>query len=508
MLITEIYKETIKMVNRFNLVKVQTTNKISFFITVLTIMMFSFNLSYATDPQLQPTVITVSEAEFQVDGKGKKTKEFQLTFTHPDGTKDSKGYFANKGDMFHVLVENKSTSPITIHWHGLIVPSDQDGVPDVSQILIQPGQKKLFNYRLLQAGTYWMHSHQKFQEQKQLSAPLVIYDGNDKYKDSQEVIMFLEDFTYIDPQVIFDNLRNAKMSTPKKGSGNDLNDITYDAFLTNKKTFAAPDVISVQPLKKVRLRIINASSATNFEIDTGELLATLISVDGENIEPIEGHSFPIGIANRIDLIVNIPTTGGAFPIKALAEGTNKQTGLILKTDDASAPKISSNADNKMGRVNYYGLETKLKGKRSLANKKVNVHLHYVLDGKMNGYIWTMNNQVWPDVTPKVINFGDRVEVIYENKSAMSHPMHLHGHVFQVIEIDGKPLLKGAMRDTILVQPYSTVKIQFDALNPGVWANHCHNLYHLNAGMFTTIEYQHYPKPDFYLKTISPYQNKN
>lgn len=127
-------------------------------------------------------------------------------------------------------------------------------------------------------------------------------------------------------------------------------------------------------------------------------------------------------------------------------------------------------------------------------------MHYVLDGQMNGYIWTMNKQSWPDVTPKVIHFGDRVEMIYENQSSMSHPMHFHGHVFQVTEIDGQPL-DGAMRDTLLVQPHSTVKVQFDALNPGIWANHCHNLYHLNAGMFTTFEYQHYPKPDFYLKTI-------
>ncbi|HHL3492891.1 TPA: multicopper oxidase family protein [Legionella pneumophila] len=490
-----------------NKITVRTLSPISFFIMIATLMITPFNPSHATDSKRKPTVITVSEEEFQVDGKGEKTKEFKLSFTHPDGTKDNKGYFANKGDMFHVLVENKSASPITLHWHGLIVPSDQDGVPNVSQILIQPGQNKLFNYRLLQAGTYWMHSHQKFQEQKQLSAPLIIYDNDDPYKDLQEVILFLEDFTYKDPQLIFDQLRNAKMDMKKMDAGNDLNDVTYDAFLANKKTLAAPDIISVQPLKKVRLRIINASSSTNFKIDTEKLSATLIAVDGENIEPIVDSSFPIGVGNRIDLIVEIPSEGGAFPIKALAEGTNKQTGLILKTDNTLTPTLSPNTNNKMGRVDYYQLEKKLKGKNILASKKINARLHYVLDGQMNGYIWTMNNESWPDVSPKVIHFGDRVEMIYENKSSMSHPMHFHGHVFQVTEIDGQPL-DGAMRDTVLVQPHSTVKVQFDALNPGIWANHCHNLYHLNAGMFTTFEYQHYPKPDFYLKTIEQSKSKN
>lgn len=107
----------------------------------------------AQDTTQTPTRITVSERDFQVDGKGKKVKHFKLTFTHPDGSQDEKGYFAEKGDMFNVVVENKSSVPITIHWHGLIVPSNQDGVPHVSQVLLQPGDNKHFNYRLQQSGT-------------------------------------------------------------------------------------------------------------------------------------------------------------------------------------------------------------------------------------------------------------------------------------------------------------------------------------------------------------------
>jgi FtsP/CotA-like multicopper oxidase with cupredoxin domain len=482
-------------------------SKILIAISLLSLLALSCNRVYATDVKTKPTVITVYEKSFQVDGKGKKTKEFELVFTHPDGTKDTKGYFAKKGDMFNVLVENKTSIPITIHWHGLIVPSSQDGVPDVSQVLIEPGQNKSFYYRLLQSGTYWMHSHQKFQEQKQLSAPLIIYDEKDGYKGLQEVVMFLEDFTYKDPQTLFNNLRNAKMVMGQDKAGSDLNDVDYDAFLTNKKTLNAPDIISVLPAKKVRLRIINASSSTNFQINTGKLNATLIAVDGEGVKPINGYEFPIGIANRLDLIVDIPASGGVFPIKALAEGTNKQTGLVLKTNGSKVPLLSAKASKMMGRVDYYKLEKKLKGKRSLSSKKIDTRLHYVLGGKMKGYVWTMNNQTWPNITPSVVNFGDRVEITYENKTPMSHPMHFHGHVFQVTEIDGTPIEGGAMRDTVLVQPNSTVKVQFDALNPGVWVNHCHNLYHLNAGMLTTIQYQHYPKPDFYLKAIGQFNKK-
>ncbi|MFW2572288.1 multicopper oxidase domain-containing protein, partial [Legionella sp. 29fVS95] len=112
---------------------------------------------------------------------------------------------------------------------------------------------------------------------------------------------------------------------------------------------------------------------------------------------------------------------------------------------------------------------------------------------------------WPKINPKVIKKGQRVELVFTNKTAMSHPMHFHGHVFQVTEINGKPLKDGARRDTVLVQPFTTIKVQFDADNPGIWMNHCHNLYHMAGGMMTTIEFAGYPKPAFYLSTIGKTQ---
>lgn len=120
---------------------------------------------------------------------------------------------------------------------------------------------------------------------------------------------------------------------------------------------------------------------------------------------------------------------------------------------------------------------------------------------MAGYVWTINKQSWPKITPSLINYGDRIEMIFINKNSMSHPMHLHGHVFQVTEIDGQAIKDGAKRDTVLVQPNTTVKVQFNADNPGVWVMHCHNLYHLAAGMLTTLQYQGYSLPTFYLNVL-------
>lgn len=480
------------------------TNSISRFIVLLLVFGLSVcsKLSHSQTAKSKPTLISVVKTPFSLDNKGKTTEVYDLIFTHPDGSKDRKGYFANKGEMFHTIVKNETASPITIHWHGLIVPSNQDGVPYVSQLPIGPGQEKRFHFRLLQSGTYWMHSHVGFQEQLMLSAPLIIYEPGEKKEKQQEVIMFLEDFSYQNPKLVFEKLRQAPMKAMNKAPTRaDLNDVNYDAFLTNKKTLNQPDIISVDVNRPIRLRIINASSSTNFKIELGALNGHLIAVDGQKIKPVLRHQFPIGVANRLDILLELPKGGGYYPIIAQGEGTRMLSGLVLKSKNAIAKPFNTQANENMGRVKYYELERKLHALNPLPRRKINKRIALVLGGTMKAYKWTINNQSWPKITPNVINFGDRVEIIYKNTTGMSHPMHFHGHVFQVTQIDEQVLQNGAVRDTVLVQPHSTVKVEFDALNPGIWVNHCHNLYHLNAGMLTTIQYQNYPKPNFYLQKI-------
>jgi FtsP/CotA-like multicopper oxidase with cupredoxin domain len=107
---------------------------------------------------------------------------------------------------------------------------------------------------------------------------------------------------------------------------------------------------------------------------------------------------------------------------------------------------------------------------------------------MQGYVWTLNNVAYGHDTPLAVREGERVEIVLANKTPMPHPMHLHGHSFQVVQIDGGPRFAGALRDTVLVPPMSRVVIAFDADNPGHWAFHCHLLYHMEAGMMTTVRY--------------------
>jgi FtsP/CotA-like multicopper oxidase with cupredoxin domain len=110
---------------------------------------------------------------------------------------------------------------------------------------------------------------------------------------------------------------------------------------------------------------------------------------------------------------------------------------------------------------------------------------------MKNYSWSMNGQVWPYVTPFKIKSNQRVEMVFNNENGMQHPMHFHGHVFQITEINGKPV-NGRQGDTINVMPHTSVKVAFDSMNPGIWALHCHILYHQAGGMMTTVNYENYP----------------
>jgi FtsP/CotA-like multicopper oxidase with cupredoxin domain len=109
---------------------------------------------------------------------------------------------------------------------------------------------------------------------------------------------------------------------------------------------------------------------------------------------------------------------------------------------------------------------------------------------MSPYAWAIDGGMWPDYRPLHVRTGERVEVEMVNLTGMAHPMHLHGHVFQVIALQGKPVT-GAMRDTVMVPANGSVTVAFDADNPGRWLFHCHNLYHMATGMMSALVYDDY-----------------
>ncbi|MHB1111202.1 MAG: multicopper oxidase family protein, partial [Devosia sp.] len=270
-------------------------------------------------------------------------------------------------------------------------------------------------------------------------------------------------------------------TTGMAGMAMDLNDIEYDAYLANDRTLDDPEIVPVERGGRVRVRIINGATATAFTIDLGELEGELIAVDGQDVQPVTGKRFPMAMGQRIDLRLTLPNEARSFPILALRQGSVARTGFILRPSGADVAKIATSAGDAAPALDLV-LEARLQALAPLASRAADKMFEMRLTGGMAAYRWGLQTSA-----PILVDMGDRVEITMRNASMMAHPMHLHGHHFQVVAIDGQRF-SGAVRDTVLVPPMRSVTIAADADNPGQWAFHCHHLYHMATGMMSTFAY--------------------
>ena len=289
----------------------------------------------------QSTTLTLGRRTIEVNGRSASV----FGIRQPDGTS---GLFLNSGQPFRVDVVNDIGEDTSIHWHGQKPPYLQDGVADRNVPLIAAGNMQSYEFPAT-PGTHWMHSHHGVQEQALLAAPLIVRSAEDEAADVQEVTILLHDFSFRPPEEILAGLIGGStagghgMSGMEMGDrggmagmdhagmghsglggmagmpmGMDLNDVEYDAFLANDRTLGDPMVVRVERTGRVRLRIINGAASSAFWIDLGGLVGKVVAVDGNAVVPVAGRRFPIAIAQRLDLTVEVPA--GAFPVFAQVEG--------------------------------------------------------------------------------------------------------------------------------------------------------------------------------------------
>lgn len=449
------------------------------------------------------------------------------------------GAVLQPGARFAFDLVNALGEETIIHWHGQTPPDSEDGVAGPGITPVPAGGRRGYDYAA-RSGTHWMHSHHGLQEQRLLSAPLIVRTAEDVRADVQEVVMILEDFTFRDPAEVLAGLvaggghgghgahggagaavdphaghggmaAPMTVTDPHAGHGGapvdphgghghagsglsdagmapgmvmDLNDVEYDAYLANRRTLADPEVVRTERGGRVRLRIINASAATAYWIDLGGATATLVAVDGTPVQPLAATRVPLSMAQRLDLLVDVPA-GSVVPVLAQREGDMARTGLLLAAPGAVVAKLGDAAATSPPLD--LALERYLRAEAPLPERTVDRTVRIDLGGGMAPYAWSLNGAFWPAPAPIRVRGGERVMLDIVNATLMAHPMHLHGHAFQVVEIDGVGL-SGAVRDTVLVAPMGRVKIVFDADNPGRWPFHCHNLYHMATGMMTDVLY--------------------
>ena len=407
---------------------------------------------------------------------------------------------ATAGDLLRVKVSNRLPSETSVHWHGIALRNDMDGVPGITQQPIKAGGDFGYVFTAPDPGTYFYHPHSGVQLDRGLYGVLVVEDPAEPGRYDDEWVLVLDDWldgTGRTPDQVLSKLRAGQSgSGDMDGMGgmdhmDDMGgemqsailggagDIDYPHYLINGKTPDAPVTLSGKPGARVRIRIINAGSDTAFRFALGEHEMTVTHSDGFPVAPVKTDAVMVAMGERYDVTVTL--RDGVFPLVASAEGKNGQGLAVVRTSSGRTPSPEVHP-TELDRDVLLGTQLAVAEQVALPARRVDREHDVVLGGSMARYRWTINGKTFPDADPLPVKQGERVRLNFQNRSMMFHPMHIHGHTFGVRG-------GGARKDTVIVRPMQSVSVDLDADNPGQWAAHCHNIYHAEAGMMTTLSYE-------------------
>jgi FtsP/CotA-like multicopper oxidase with cupredoxin domain len=477
-----------------------------------------------------------------------------------------------EGDTVTMRVANTLREDASIHWHGIILPANMDGVPGLSFHGIRPGETYVYRFTVRQAGTYWYHSHSGFQEQRGLYGPLIIEAREpEPFKYDREHIVMLTDWTDENPERVFAKLKkrsdyynfhqrtlgdffrdvdrdglkaafaDRQMWGDMRMNPTDLADVsgyTY-TYLLNGVAPAGNWTGLFKPGERVRLRFINGSAMSHFDVRIPGLKMTIVAADGLHVHPVTVDEFRIATAETYDAIVE-PTGQEAFTIFAqamdrtgFAAGTlavreglrapvpNLDSRARLSMADmghggahaghhmpAASPENPAHPPSEQGnplvdmqatmpasRLDDPGIGLRNNGRRVLTYADLRstftdpdgrdpgrtIELH--LTGHMERFAWSFDGIKFSDAEPLRFTYGERLRIVLVNDTMMTHPIHLHG-MWSDIEDDAGAFQ--VRKHTIDMPPGTkrSYRVTADAL--GRWAYHCHLLFHMEAGMFREV----------------------
>lgn len=488
-----------------------------------------------------------------------------------------------EGEAVTLRVANHLAQDTSIHWHGLLLPFQFDGVPGVSFPGIKPGETFVYELPALrQSGTYWWHSHSDLQEQAGHYGPIIIDPaGPDPVQADRDYVLLLSEFSPLHPHTIMAKLKKGeeyfnrqktswtddyrlsgsdrRMWAGMRMMRTDIADVTGSTYIYLINGHAPEDSLEYlfSPGERVRLRIINGSAMSFFNIRIPGVRMRVVQADGKNVRPIEVDEFQIGTAETYDIVVE-PTAeahtivaeamdrsgmavatltsraGARAPVPSLRDpvlltmtdmghggmdhsgGGHSNMGHAPSTggmdqgsmkmrDTSSVPPdvavgpgvdmVSANPADRMGDPGL-GLDNvghKVLTYRDLTAlepnddpRKPSRHMQIHLTGNMERYMWSFDGRKFNAVADQPIRFAynERVRVKLVNDTMMAHPIHLHGHFFELV--NGADRMHQPQKHTVIVQPGGSATFDLTADEPGDWAFHCHLLYHMHAGMFQIV----------------------
>lgn len=416
-----------------------------------------------------------------------------------DGAVPGREVRVRAGDRLRVLLRNELPEATTIHWHGIALRNDMDGVPNLTQDAVASGGSFEYAFVVPDPGTYFFHPHTGPQLDRGLYAPLIVEDPREPGAYDAEATLVLDDWldAGTTPDEVLENLRSGRsamvgmdmdgidmegmdMASPGAPLGEDTGDVSYATYLVNGRPPTEPFVVNAKPGQRVRLRIVNAGSDTPFRFAIGDHRLTVSHTDGFPVEPVTVDALLIGMGERYDVVITAGRAG-TFPIAAAAEAKGGRALAVLRTGSGRPPSPTSEPRELQGRLLSVE-DLRATADVTLPNGVDRTHV-IQLGGDMAAYRWSLGSD-GTDGVALPVRMGERVRLLLENRTMMWHPLHVHGHTFQIRNA-GEP---GARKDTVIVPPMRRTVVDLLAENPGRWAVHCHNIYHAEAGMMTTLSY--------------------
>ncbi len=394
-----------------------------------------------------------------------------------------------QGERLQLRARNRLDRPTSIHWHGLRVPNAMDGVAHLTQPPIGPGEDFLYEFDLLDAGTYWYHPHMGGAEQlgRGLAGALIVEEETPIRVD-RDLVWMLQDWRLERGGEVapgFDSAHDA-MHGGRIGSHVTLNGRP------------APR-IEVVPNERLRIRIVNAATARVLALDFGSLAPVVVALDGQPVAPHapEGGVVLVGPGMRADIVLDATgepgaavtvrdlfRSGDAYDVATLAHGDTPLRARAPDWDMALAPNPLSEPDLAGAMRHDIVFNGGMMGQMMMGDEAP-----AMIEQMRQGRMWFVNGRASDghDGPPLIAaEHGSSHVLRLENRTGWWHPIHLHGHVFRVMSRDGRPTAHREWRDTVLMAPEERVEIAFQADNPGDWMLHCHVLAHQSAGMAALI----------------------
>lgn len=378
------------------------------------------------------------------------------------------------GETLRVVFTNHLPQETTIHWHGVRVPNNMDGVPHATQPPIQPGTTFTYEFTPKDAGTFWFHPHVRSSEQVERGLYGVLIVEDEKPPPyTQDVVWVLDDWLLDETRQLF-----ARFNTP--------HDLAHDGRWGNVITVngRTETSLKVSAGERIRLRLLNSSNGRAYAPDFSGLDAQIIAVDGLYLrEPQPVGRFDLAPGNRID--VDLTVRGSESRVIAIVDRfypkrPNPLASIVVDGVAKEVPPFASPARSKVpawrdGLSVPVSKEFKLNARR----------------GGALGIEWTLNGEAFTGHShhkaAAQLKRGAFARLRFTNESFRLHPMHLHGMFFKVLARNNKAVDEPFFRDTVLIRSKETLDIGVVPLDEGHWMMHCHILEHAEAGMMTMLE---------------------